>query len=105
MSERRQPNGEQEDRVQSPPEDSSPAPGSHPERESSASASRAKGQTVWITKIGQIVGLAIGINQGLLEETPNRELVALAVILFLGGQAVENLAFRVIDRLFDRASD
>jgi hypothetical protein len=105
VNEPRQPNGEQEEaRQRSLPSSEDLVP-SRPARESSVSASRVKGQAAWITKIGQIVGLAIGVNQGLLVENPKRDLVALAVVLFLGGQAVENLAFRVIDRLFDRASD
>lgn len=72
---------------------------------SSASASRAKGQTAWITKAGQIIGMAIGINQAFLEDHPSRDLVALAILLFLGAQAAENLLFRAIDRIFDQQSD
>jgi hypothetical protein len=87
VSESREPDGEQ---------------GLPRDRESSASASRSKGQTAWITKGGQLVGLAIGFNQGLLMEHPNRDLVLLAIVLVLGGQAVENLLFRAIDRFFDR---
>lgn len=107
MSESRQPNGEREESPQRPlpSEGSSPVPDSHRGRESSASASRVKGQAVLITKIGQIVGLAIGVNQGILEEHPNRDLIFLAAFLVLGAQAVENLLFRAIDRFFDRVPD
>jgi hypothetical protein len=83
-------------------QDGEEGPGSLRSQESSASASRSKGQTAWITKGGQLVGLAIGFNQGLLMEHPNRDLVLLAIVLVLGGQAVENLLFRAIDRFFDR---
>jgi hypothetical protein len=89
-----------------PPEKgSSPEQDSLREQASSASASRVKGQTVWVTKVGQIIGLVIGANQGLLEEHPRRDLVMLAVFLVLGAQGVENLLFRAIDRFFDRVSD
>lgn len=94
MSELRQPNGP----------DSNPGQGSPPAQESSASASRAKGQTIWITNATKIVGLVIGFGEAFLQEHPRREIVLMCVVFVVGAQAVENIAFRMIDRLFDRAS-
>src|SRR3954471_10836528 len=72
VSERQQPNGEQ---------DSSREQGSPPVQERSESASRIKGQTAWVVLASQMLGLAIGVSQGLLVEHPDRELVALSIVL------------------------
>jgi hypothetical protein len=97
---------EREDIPRQPsPEGSSPEQGSPHGRESSASASRYKGQTVWVTNITKIVGLGMGAGEAFLQDHPRREIVLLCVVFVVGAQAVENIILRGIDRLFDRASD
>lgn len=104
MNESRQPDGEQGEARQPPsPEGSSLVP-SPPARESSVSASHYKGQTIWITNATKIVGLVIGFGEAFLQENPRREIVLMCVVFVVGAQAVENIALRTIDRLFDRAS-
>jgi hypothetical protein len=74
-------------------------------RRSSASGSRAKATAVWMRIGTQAVGLIGGAKQILFVEHPSRDLVVLCIVFVVGAQAVEDIAMRVIDRLFSAGSE
>jgi hypothetical protein len=67
---------------------------------SSASGSRAKATTVWMRIGTQAVGLVGGAKEILFTAHPSRDLVVLSIVFVVGAQAVEDIAMRVIDRIF-----
>jgi hypothetical protein len=71
-----------------------------PEGGSSASGSRAKLATVWVTNVTKAVGLLGGAKQVLLVEHPDRNTVILCIVFVVGAQAVEDIVMRAIDRIF-----
>jgi hypothetical protein len=80
------------------------SPPTAPPEQSSESASRYKGQAIWVTNVTKVVGLVIGAGEAFLHDHPRREIVLMCVVFVVGAQAVENIVLRAIDRLFDRAS-
>jgi hypothetical protein len=71
-----------------------------PDERSSASGSRAKLATVWVTNLTKSVGLLGGAKQVLLVEHPDRNTVILCIVFVIGAQAVEDIVMRAIDRIF-----
>jgi hypothetical protein len=68
------------------------------------SASKARGSTRVITKVGQLVGLGLGIAEWIRPGPAQDSVLLFCVALVLGAEAVESLALRLIDKVLDRDS-
>jgi hypothetical protein len=68
------------------------------------SASKARGSTRAITKVGQLVGLGLGIAEWIQPGPAQDSVLLFCVALVLGAEAVESLALRLIDKVLDRES-
>lgn len=69
-----------------------------------ASGSVARGSTLFVTKMGQVIGLGLGIAEWAKPGPAQDSVLLFCVALVLGAEAIETLALRLIDRLLDRDS-
>lgn len=54
-----------------------------------------------VTKVTQVVGLAIAFNEAVLRSTARDSIIAFCGLCVLGAQAAENAVLRLIDRVLE----